>query len=155
MSTFNKAKESPADLHLNLFKCELFWPSVDSFPNFTGLELFGTPLWGDNGFFKDFLFSRINKVVSIQGKLSLLDDPQVELLLLRSCRSLSDISWCQVSLPFRFGGLGLRESVVCASAAFLGSCNGIRVLVSTLLSIKVDQLSFPNEQDAVTFFFRF
>jgi len=45
---------------------------------------------------------------------------------------------------FSIWGLGLCESVVCASAAFLGSC--------TLLSIEVDQLSFPNEQDAVTFF---
>jgi len=35
--------------------------------------------------------------------------------------SLSDTSWCQVSLAFRFGGLGLRESVASASAAFLGS----------------------------------
>ena len=182
---------------MNLSKCELFWFSVDSFPNFppdirrvTGLQLLGSPLRGDNDFFKDFISSRIDKVVSIQAKLSLLHDPQVELLLLRSCLSSckiihllctvpssvlkpflltfdhhlrsclsriaqcshSDISWCQASLPFRFGGLGLRESIVCASAAFLGSCNNVRVLVSTLVLIKVDQLRFPNEQDAVTFF---
>jgi len=101
---------------------------------------------GDNDFFEDFLSSRIDKVASTQGKLSLMDDPQVELHLLHSCLSsckiihllytvpfcvskpflltfdhnlhnclrrivqcsLSDISWCQASLPFQFGGLGLR-----------------------------------------------
>ena len=46
----------------------------------------------------------------------------------------------------------MRESVVCTSAAFWGSCNSICVLASTLLSIEVDQLNFPIEQDAVTFF---
>ena len=46
----------------------------------------------------------------------------------------------------------MRESVVCTSATFWGSCNSICVLASILLSIEVDQLSFPIEQDAVTFF---
>ena len=36
-------------LHLNLSKCELFWPSGDSFPDFInraseGLELLGSPI---------------------------------------------------------------------------------------------------------------
>ena len=125
-----------------------------------------------------------------QDKLSILDDPQVELHLLRSCLSsckiihllctvpfsilkpflhqfdlnlrtslscimrcsLSDSSWCQASLPFSFGGLGLRESVLSASAAFLGSCNSVRGLASSLLSVGVDQLNFPDEEAAVTLF---
>ena len=40
-------------LHLNLSKCELFWPSGDSFPEFPsdikqfdGLELLGSAFWG-------------------------------------------------------------------------------------------------------------
>ena len=180
-------------LHLNLTKCELFWPSGDFFPNLptdikrvTSLELLGSPLWGDDIFFNDFLSSRIDKVALTQEKLSLLDDPQVELHLLRSClssckiihllrtvpitilkpfllqfdhnlrsclgrimqRSLFNTSWRQASLPFRLGGLGLRESAFSASPAFLGSCNSVRELASTLLSVDINQLSFPNEEDA-------
>ena len=182
-------------LHLNLTKCELFWPSGDFFPNLptdikrvTSLELLGSPLWGDDIFFNDFLSSRMGKVALTQEKLSLLDDPQVELHLLRSCLSsckiihllltvpftilkpfllqfdhnlrsclgrimqcsLFDTSWRQASLPFRLGGLGLRESAFSASPAFLGSCNSVRELASTLLSVDINQLSFPNEEDAAT-----
>jgi len=185
-------------LHLNLSKCELFWPSGDpTFPEFpsdikrvTSLELLGSPLWGDENFFHKFLSSRLDKVATTQDKLALLDDPQVELHLLRSCLSsckiihllrtvplsvlrpylcqfdhnlrsclsrimqcsLSDQSWCQATLPFRFGGLGLRESVFSASAAFLGSCNSIRDLASTLLSIDAVHLCFPDEEAASAVF---
>jgi len=185
-------------LHLNLSKCELFWPSGDpTFPEFpsdirrvTGLELLGSPLWGDECFFNEFLSSRLDKVATIQDKLALLEDPQVELHLLRSCLSsckiihllrtvphsvlkpylcqfdhnlrsclsrimqcsLSDQSWCQATLPFRLGGLGLRESGFSAPAAFLGSCNSSRVLVSTLLSIDTGQICFPDEEAASAVF---
>jgi len=183
-------------LHLNLSKCELFWPSGDSFPNFPtdikrvkNLELLGSPLWGDDAFFSEFISSCSEKVAASQEKLSLIDDPQVELHLLRSCLSsckvihllrtvpftilkpllyqfdhnlrsclgrimqcsLSDASWQQASLPFRLGGLGLRESTYSAFPAFLGSCNGVRELASIILSIDINQLSFPNEKDAATF----
>ena len=37
--------------------------------------------------------------------------------------SISDISWQQAPLSFRFGGLGLCESAISASPAFLGSCD--------------------------------
>jgi len=80
-------------LHLNLSKCELFWPFGDSFPLFphdirrvTGLELLGSPLWGDDDFFKD--------------KLCLLDDRQVELHLLRSCLSSCKIVYLLRTVPF-------------------------------------------------------
>ena len=64
------------------------------------------------------------------------------------CR-LSDHSWCQATLPFRLGGLGLRESVLSSPAAFLGSCNSTHDLASTLLSIDV---SFPDEGAAAAVF---
>ena len=48
--------------------------------------------------------------------------------------SLSDSSWCQASLPVHFGGFPS------ASAALLDSCNNVRDLASTLLSVDVDQL---------------
>jgi len=67
--------------------------------------------------------------------------------------SFSDQSWCQATLPFQLGGLGLRESGFSAPAAFLGSCNSNRVLVSTLLSIDTGQLCFPDEEAASAIFF--
>jgi len=145
---------------------------------------------GDDKFFRDFLTSRLDKVVLTQDKLAMLDDPQVGLHLfscLSSCKiihllhtvpfsilkpflyqfdlnlytclvhiiqcSLFDSSWCQASLPFRLGGLGLCESVPSSSlAAFLGSCNGVHELASILLSIDAYQLSFPNEEAVAAIF---
>ena len=63
--------------------------------------------------------------------------------------SLSDPSWCQASLPFRLGGLGLQESTQSAAVAFIGSCNSIRDLASRLLFIASDQLHFPDEDTAM------
>jgi len=80
-------------LHLNLSKCELFWPSGDSFPEFPtninraseGLELLGSPIWVTDNFFDQFLSSGLSKVVSAQDSIAILEDPQVQLHLLRSC----------------------------------------------------------------------
>ena len=129
-------------------------------------------------------------MTSIQEKLALLEDAQVELHLLRSCLnsckiihllrtvpssvlqpflcqfdlilhnclsciincSLSDPSWCQASLPFRLDGLGLRESIQSAAAAFLGSYNSICDLASRLLFIASDQLHFSDEDVAAAMF---
>jgi len=49
---------SQFDLHLNLSKCEIFWPSGDSFPEFPtsikriseALELLGSPIRGTTTF---------------------------------------------------------------------------------------------------------
>jgi len=49
-------------LHLNLSKCEIFWPTGDaSFPDFPpdikrvgGLELLGSALWGPDAFSVSF-----------------------------------------------------------------------------------------------------
>ena len=65
--------------------------------------------------------------------------------------SVSDASWQHESLPVRFGGLGLCESAISASLAFLGSCSSIHELASTLLSVDNNQLSFLDEKDAATF----
>ena len=86
-------------LHFNLSKCKIFWPSGDaSFPDFPpdikrvgGLELLGSALWGPDTFFTEFLTSRIDKVTSVQEKLVLLEDPQVELHLLCSCLGSCEI----------------------------------------------------------------
>ena len=67
--------------------------------------------------------------------------------------NFSDLSWCQVSLLFRLGGLGLlRKSTQTAAAAFVQSCNKICDLASQLLSVDFGQLHFPDE-DAVAALF--
>jgi len=66
--------------------------------------------------------------------------------------SPSDPSWHQASLPFRLGGLDLRELTQSAAAAFVESCNSIRDLASQLLSVDFDQLHFPDEDAAVALF---
>ena len=77
---------------------------------------------------------------------------------LRNCSSrilqcsLPDDSWNQAILPFHLGGLGLRSSYHSASAAFLGSCNSIDLLVSQLLSQDFHDVSFPAEDQAVALF---
>ena len=188
-------------LHINLSKCELYWPSGDhSFPNFnpaikrinpeiSGLELLGSPIWGPPQFYESFLSVQFDKIVAIQDKLVDLEDPQVELHLLRSCLSIckvthllrcvpssflssflsrfdirlreclnrilccgfSDSSWLQATLPFRLGGLGLRESGHSAAPAFVGSCNSVRILVSRLVDSFDVFMPFPGEDSALTF----
>jgi len=94
-------------LHLNLFKCKLLWPSGNSFSEipsdtrqFTGLELLGSPLWGDDKFFKDFLSSHLDMVALTQDKYAMLGDPQVELHILRSCLSNCKIIHLFCTVPF-------------------------------------------------------
>ena len=75
-------------LHLNLGKCEVFWPSGNqSFPELPsqsmclreGIELLGSPIYGTEKF--------------AQSHLSNLNNPQVELQLLRSCLSICKINY--------------------------------------------------------------
>ena len=66
--------------------------------------------------------------------------------------SLPDDSWNQATLPFHLGGLDLRSSYHSTSAAFLGSCNSIDLLVSQLPSQDFHDFSFPAEDQAVALF---
>ena len=81
-------------LYVNPQKCELFWPSEDQlFRGFNesilrlydGVSLLGSPLWGTEHFTIKELNVRIDKVKGLQTLILELDDPQVELHLLRSC----------------------------------------------------------------------
>ena len=85
---------------VNCAKCEVFWPSGNqSFPGFPpevqgightkgGDEFLGCPIYGLNNFFTASLSKHIDKVLDCQDRLSDLENPQVELHLLRSCISL-------------------------------------------------------------------
>ena len=98
-------------LLLNLQKCEVFWPSGDpSFPEFPdgvqraqdisgGAELLGSPVFGPDSFFDDSFGKKIDKVLFYQDQLTDLEDPQVELLLLRSCLSLCKVNHLLRTVP--------------------------------------------------------
>ena len=109
--------------------------------------------------------SCLSRVVAAQNRISILEDTQVELHLLRSLQdspptsqftvlhpfleqfdlnlktclsrvlqcSLPSDSWCQATLSFRLGGLGLHSSSHAAATAFLGSCNSTCLLLGFCL----------------------
>ena len=178
-----KFKGPAFGLIINSRKCEIFWPSGDQlFSEFDsevirigqvsgGIEILGSPVYGSDSFFIDSVGRRVDKVLNCQDHLMDLEDPQVEMHLLRSClgvcklnhilrtvptywidqelvrfdsgvrhslevlshSSISDNAWKQATLPIRHGGLGLRESIRTAPAAFIGSCNTTRDLSHQLL----------------------
>jgi hypothetical protein len=49
---------------------------------------------------------------------------------------LTDLQWCQSTLPIRFGGLGIRRISDICLPAFLSSVHGVKNLVSQLLNSK-------------------
>ena len=82
-----------------------FWPSGDcTFPNFSHAikrinpaNSVGVSGLGMSSFFESFLSTKLEKTASIQNKLAKLEDPQVELHLLRSCLSVCKVThllWC-------------------------------------------------------------
>ena len=89
-------------LCVNLSKCEVCWPSRNQkFPEIDSalrrinsksseLELLGSPIVGPDDFFQDFFKTNL----FTQSRLSDLDDPQVELQLLRRCLGMSKLNHC-------------------------------------------------------------
>ena len=86
-------------LHINLDKCELYWPSGDqTFPEFPsevrrlseGIELLGSPVQGSVELCKFFTAKRVDKILESSANLGNLDDPQVEFL--PSCQSVCKVS---------------------------------------------------------------
>ena len=86
-------------IHLNLAKCEVFWSSGDqSFKELPlsicrtiqhegGATLLGSPVYGSDDFYESFVYNKVEKVLQMQAHLEDIDNPQTELLLLRSCLS--------------------------------------------------------------------
>ena len=88
-------------LHINLDKCELYWPSGDqTFPEFPsevrclseGIELLGSPVHRSVKFLRPSTAKRVDKILESQSNLGDLDDPQVELHLLQSCWSVCKVN---------------------------------------------------------------
>jgi hypothetical protein len=54
---------------------------------------------------------------------------------------LTDLQWCQPTLPIIFGGLGIRHiSDICLPAFLQSSIHGVKKLVSLLLNSKDNEL---------------
>jgi hypothetical protein len=91
-------------LHLNLRKCELWWPKLPpdieaTYPatlqvhRATGVELLGCPLGGEE-FAEALVGKRVEKIRQCLSRLHRLQDPQIELALLRSCMGMPKFNFC-------------------------------------------------------------
>ncbi len=98
-------QESSLGLQLNLEKCEISWLSGDQlFHDFLakiirsgsscngGIELSGIPLLGSDQYFVKYFSKRVDKVLKAQELLLDLNNPQVEIQLLRSCQSICKLN---------------------------------------------------------------
>ena len=101
-------------LSVNLEKCELFFaglniptllPQITKRPGM-GFELLGSPI-GPPSFCNSFVSKRVEKIEEALHSLNLLDEPQVEYLLLRSC----------LGVPNRFALRSAPPSFILEAAA--------------------------------------
>lgn len=97
-------------LLLNQKKCEVYWPSGDpDFPEFPpevtrlkeGVSLLGSPVCGTPQYMSSYVAKLVNRTETIQEKITSLDDPQVELHLLRSCAGVCKINHILRTVPQR------------------------------------------------------
>ena len=117
-------------LLVNVDKCEVFWPSGDqTFPEFPseikrvyqsegGATLLGSPVYGKDDFIDSTLAKVVDKVLNSQNHLQDLDNPQVELHLLRSCLGSCKLNSLLRTVPPSLGSdqfvrfdKGLRRSL--------------------------------------------
>jgi hypothetical protein len=94
-------------LHLQPQKCSLWWPSLDgeAFASLgvplleaDGLRVLGGPV-GSAAFADRLLRERVAKINSLLLELDKLDDPQIELALLRSCAGLPKLAFALRCAP--------------------------------------------------------
>jgi hypothetical protein len=62
---------------------------------------------------------------------------------------LTDLQWCQSTLPIKFGGLGIRRISAICFIAFLSSIHGVKKLVSLLLNLKDNELITHHYDEAL------
>jgi hypothetical protein len=62
---------------------------------------------------------------------------------------LTDLQWCESTLPIRFGGLGIRRISDICLPAFLSSVHGVKKLVSQLLNSKDNELIIHHYDEAL------
>ena len=57
-----------------------------------GVDFLGCPVYGSSSYVTEFVSQQVDKILDWQNRLTALDDPQVELHLLRSCLSLCKLN---------------------------------------------------------------
>ena len=96
-----QSESASIGLHLNLPKCELWWPSrstnLDVFPpdirriDGDGIELLGSGI-GTPSFVSSIAESRVTQAATLHDVIPSLDDPQSELALLKSCAGVCKVT---------------------------------------------------------------
>ena len=95
-------------LLLNKNKCEVYWPSGSpefiEFPTEVtrlreGVTLLGSPVYGTPQYMSSCVAQLVNKTEALQEKICDLEDPQVELHLLRSCAGIFKINHILRTVP--------------------------------------------------------
>ncbi|GJV12371.1 ankyrin repeat-containing protein ITN1-like protein [Tanacetum coccineum] len=101
-------------LHLNVDKTEVFWPKEDPRsrlagifpPNIArplhGVKLLGGPASVDFDFCNELVMKRVAKTIELMDAIAEINDPQCELLLLRSCTGISRLYFTMRTCPPRF-----------------------------------------------------
>ena len=64
-----------------------------------GVELLGAPIFGSDQYFNDFTAALFDKVKHLQDLLPELEDPQIELQLLRHCLSCCKVVHVLYTVP--------------------------------------------------------
>ena len=105
------SKGSSFGLHINLNKCEVFWPSGDqNFPKFAteiqrsvqvhgDVDYLGFPVYGSPSYVTEIVSQRVDKILDWQDRLTCLEDRRVELHLLRSFFSLCKLNHIIRTVP--------------------------------------------------------
>ena len=91
-----------------------------------GVDLLGSPILGSEDFTVAYVLNKVDKVLAMQDHLDDLEDPQVELHLLRSCLGLGKVMFLLRTLPpgsapeaFKRFDAGLRRSLERITNSFL------------------------------------
>ncbi|GKA66801.1 reverse transcriptase domain-containing protein, partial [Tanacetum coccineum] len=100
-------------LHLNVDKTEVFWPKEDPRSRLTGVfpsniarpmhgvKLLGGPASVDHDFCSQLVMKRVVKTIRLMDVVAKINDPQCELLLLRSCTGISKLYFSMRTCPPR------------------------------------------------------
>ena len=100
-------------MHINLSKCALYWPSISrtrladvGISPFIavvddGLPLLGGAVFVDLDFLQAVAQKRFTKATSHIARLSILQEPQLQLLLLRNCLSIPKVNDALSTLPWQ------------------------------------------------------
>ncbi|GJR95267.1 hypothetical protein Tco_0267441 [Tanacetum coccineum] len=118
-------------LHLNTDKNEIFWPKEDPRSRLAGVFSLniGRPLHGvkllcgpasvDLEFSSELVLKRVAKIIELMDAVSMVNDPQYELLLLHTCAErivtaygprFGEWQWTLAKFPLSFEGLGVYST---------------------------------------------